>query len=464
MACILIAKDLLPAEQVIQFVRIRRPGSIQTSAQQQFVVKFERAMELRMQIFPVLEETVAGPKRSNASKKDTPSLHLKTIKLSVQDQQFFLSPAEVESHRFKYIHKTVFYCSTAMKRLSFEHFILACLAVTGLTRLTIKKNLEMDTDDTNGKFPMLNGLAPTKSARKLLKKKSSFMVATNSLSESGEENILTEVKLELNRNNWTRLFAITDVVAADLLTHPDSFRTNRRESANQSFLQLRKGLSTQDDASVHSTDKHEKVAEKLVLPAITPADRGDNQHHQQVLSKTQSQLSSAALDIVKEESHSSISNNMSSGNPLFASSVDEESDRLKQTSSDGLSPPSSSQHTETPEKKSPPQKGPSRKGDDTSSPPTRSIGPPALSMSRLRANSLRVISDAEIAKSKKMAINLVAQLLLDWLETRQQPLLSSQHVQEIGDIWKSHGHRYFGSGKGSFQSLSARCYLYTVFV
>lgn len=483
-ACILIAKDLLEASQVIQFIRLRRPGSIQTTAQQQFIYKFERAMYQRMQVFPVIEHVKKTSSSTSRSAATSTSLHLKTIKGSVQDQQHFLTPTEQANHRYKYIHKVVHYTTTAMKRLAHEHFLIACLAITGLTRLTIKRNLDLEADETMGHSSSGGvgggGAAPgggvgrgvgLRGSRMQLKKKNSFMVATNSLSESGEENILTELKMEVNGNKWSRLFTIADVVSADLARNPDSVRTMNYRENTSSFSNLRKGMSSYETSGADflpSMQTQEETNTTPVIP-ILPSPHA----HALGTSSSQHAFSQMALEVVEEGEGEA---NTTSAEGLRTTSVDEE----KVAEGHGLSlAPQAASHaiTTTPAVSStitavttlhphPPPHAKAQSevgiGKETEKGNTNNnnndhgnnsnggggglgAGLRSLSLSRLRANSLRVMSDTELAKSKRMSVNLVAQLLLDWMETRQNALFSEEVVAQLGQLWTKHGHRYFTS-------------------
>jgi hypothetical protein len=56
-----------------------------------------------------------------------------------------------------------------------------------------------------------------------------------------------------------------------------------------------------------------------------------------------------------------------------------------------------------------------------------------------RMTQLKQNSEVEYSKSKTIAANTVSQLLLDWLETRQDPLFGFSFISKLKDIWKSFG-------------------------
>lgn len=62
-------------------------------------------------------------------------------------------------------------------------------------------------------------------------------------------------------------------------------------------------------------------------------------------------------------------------------------------------------------------------------------------------------TEQDYAKSKKMAANLMAQLLLDWLETRADALLSADDVDALQDIWAKYG----GIPKGKPRQSALLC-------
>lgn len=447
---------------MIQFVRNRRPGSIQTVAQQQFVHKFEKALHLRMQVFPLIE---LDPNNHYGRRKSIPTLNLKTIKLSVQDQQHFLSPAEMANHRYKYIHKVVHYTTTTINRLAHEHFIIACLAITGLTRLTIKKNLELETTDESIARNVMPTMTASKSARRLVRKKSSFMVATNSLSESGEENILTDVKHELNVNKWTRLFSIADVLAANLEANPIADNDNSGETI-QSFTNLRRRMSLSGDDS--SMGPGSSIAAAMAIAAAAAGGGGKQsppstplstpvsspQHSQppvRQMSMLSTGQSNGALQVVEEDGESatpsvpvqqstSLDNDTTNSLPTLDVDSGGSKGSPNKSAEKASRPPHMELSVNSNDRAQSDRKLPSS--------PNSSRGGlmPVLSMSRLRSNSLRIISEADFAKSKRMAVNLIAQLLLDWLETRQHALLNEEMVNHLGDIWKLHGKNHFQTG------------------
>ena len=69
-------------ENAVNLVRQKRPGSIQTAAQESFVYQFERVFTRLLRVFPVLER--AGADRSPFLPHGEASLYAKTFKQSVE--------------------------------------------------------------------------------------------------------------------------------------------------------------------------------------------------------------------------------------------------------------------------------------------------------------------------------------------------------------------------------------------
>jgi hypothetical protein len=402
------------------------------------VQKFERAWVLRMQIFPVLElDFPNGAKKGQRVQ----TMHVKSIKTSVQDQQYFLTHAELIGYKFKYMHKLTHYTLTALKRLSHENFITACLAITGLTRLNIKKNLELEGDDNRPISPIFSpgNIMQQKSGRKLVKKKSSFMVATNSLSESAEENIMNEVKIELNSNRWVRLFSLAEILNIDLNSEADPVKVTMK------YQMPSEHVSNKEELLMLSAAQSPKSSTTLIpppsaipqLPTVIEADtrieaidayKGDNVEELGTSSKNlnyarslsnDSEASKPPLETVGIPIPTVISTNMSNRS-------DEERDKNSNASTpvhspDRLPPVNGSRSNSGKFPAGPirqlsfgsKQFSISSNGSNTSGPghmsranperSNRTTTLPAISMSKIRSNSLRQISEAEFLKSKKMA-------------------------------------------------------------
>ena len=58
--------------------------------------------------------------------------------------------------------------------------------------------------------------------------------------------------------------------------------------------------------------------------------------------------------------------------------------------------------------------------------------------SMFRSNSFKENTDADYGKSKRVSANIMSQLLLDWLETRQNCVFDANGVRLLKEIWKRH--------------------------
>lgn len=94
-ACILIAKDGLTASEAIACLRSKRPGSVQTTAQADFIHHFERYYAQLLNVFNT----------PNLYNELNLSISAKTISESVRDQEYTLLAPEKELLR--YVHKAV---------------------------------------------------------------------------------------------------------------------------------------------------------------------------------------------------------------------------------------------------------------------------------------------------------------------------------------------------------------------
>jgi hypothetical protein len=101
-ACILMVLHDMDGSAAIQLVRDRRPGSIQTKPQQQFVFDFEIYYRQLRCIFPpsIMDHSDEVARR--------------TIQQSVMDQQYLLKASERYTDKYRYIHKVMYHISQAL--------------------------------------------------------------------------------------------------------------------------------------------------------------------------------------------------------------------------------------------------------------------------------------------------------------------------------------------------------------
>jgi len=122
-ACMLIASERMAEDEAIQCVRTRRPGSIQTSAQKNFIHEFSLVYRSMQLVFPLIPEGSSSP---------SPPTFSKSIALSIREQQQFLSLHELTHRKLRWVHKIVAITSFALSSSSSVHvtpFSVACALV-----------------------------------------------------------------------------------------------------------------------------------------------------------------------------------------------------------------------------------------------------------------------------------------------------------------------------------------------
>ena len=312
----------------------------------------------------------------------------------------------------------------AIGRLVHDNFHFACLAITGFTKLAAKNTADVHT---HGKT-IVRADQTIGISSKLIHKKSNFMVALNSLSASSEEGLLRDIKIDLNGNLWTRLKSYMDVVGTTIQTNDSlSKLQNSNSIAKLNPSRSSKEISSSDlnKAASQST----KVDSKSKLD-VTPHKGEDNDKHdnsQASKSETHSKSGSDTQKKDEDSFHSNRSHNNNNasklppiinGKPTLAS-IPSMSNLMKKSLSFSSPPGSPQQH----------QANTSHNHHQSK-----------ISVTQLkRVNSLKQTSEADFSKSRKIASNIVSQLLLDWLETRQDPLFSIDIIMKLTDLWKLHG-------------------------
>lgn len=461
-----------------------RPGSIQTAAQQQFIHKFERHRQLLMQVFPTYEEIEES--RMGSTKSRAIITCPKPIATSVEDHRHFFSQTDQGKLQYRYVHKVVYLTSRAISRLSFEQFSVACLAITGLNKLTVKRNSIDGSRDSDAYAARAESVA---GRSQLVRKKSSFMVATNSLSESSEESMLTEIKLELNQNNFQRLASLVDVVSAEfrargislsdlgnriLLVSPGHTGELASNSHQHTSVPVRE-THRQNENPEHNTSNQHQSHEEHTLPAPSSRPQNEHPHRGEHLTTTERNKSAAHLDIHDTEEleryrshvvtpvkavsrsrlnlqHSAVENDATGMTPISRvqsnTNFHEREKKLsitinKERSSSSIVPkislPSAGLLLHGLSTRSINDNSQSNVSGSNTQRSNASVSSNISPMTTLRANSLRMNTEQDYAKGKKMAANLIAQLLLDWLETRADALFNSDLVDMLQDIWAEHG-------------------------
>ena len=296
------------------------------------------------------------PTYSNAT-----SLYLKTLHHSIKDQQYLLTIAEVNNRQFLWTHKLVYYTTASLQCLCREMVQLAYLGITGLNKLVPKENNshKFTSNISKGNMNFLIG-AP------------SYMVATNSMSQKLEETLLTDIKMEINVNKWTRFLAVAEVVSISLQIGHESVKRLTKVASHLeeksppqslhgvSLTSIPSGVSLHNGASSHS----------IVNPGAggAEANAGNN---------------NADADRYPELSFVGESPSSTPGGSLVAT------DGIYGAGSVGSIPNPFENRTRS----------------------TKSAS--------FRSNSMKENnSEAEYNKSKRVSANIMSQLLLDWLETR----------------------------------------------
>lgn len=284
------------------------------------------------------------------------SLYLKTLHHSIKDQQYLLTIAEVNSRKFLWTHKIVYFTTASLQCLCREMVQLAYLGITGLNKLVPKENNshKFTSNLSKGNMNFLIG-AP------------SYMVATNSMSQKLEETLLTDIKMEINVNKWTRFQAVAEVVSISL------------QIGHESVKRLTKVASHLDEKS---PPQSQQGAPLTSIPSGVSLHGG------------------------------SIKQNVTSAGAII-SGAEGTTDQYPELSFVGESPGS------TPGGGSTARDGVYGAGGVGSIPNPFENRTRSSKSASFRSNSMKENnSEAEYNKSKRVSANIMSQLLLDWLETR----------------------------------------------
>lgn len=307
----------------------------------------------------------------------TSSLYLKTLMVSLKDQQYLLTPVELSSRQFQWVHKIVFYTTISIQSLSRDMVQLSYLGITGLNKLIPKENNshKFTSNISKGNMTFLMS-AP------------SYMVATNSMSQKLEETLLTDIKMEINSNKWTRFQAVADVVSISL------------QIGHESVKRLTKVASHIDEKS---------PPQSIQGAHIASGPSGVSVHgSSSALTASSNNIHAGGSDKYPElsfvgETHSTSGSNLGGVHGVY---------------------------------------GPNGVGSIPNPFENRTR---AARSAPFRANSLKEHnSEAEYSKSKRVSANIMSQLLLDWLETRANCVFEAAHIDALLCVWKKH-YPDFGS-------------------
>lgn len=281
------------------------------------------------------------------------SLYLKSLKQSVTDQFYLLSPVDQASGLFQHVHKLVYFTSLTITALCKDHVQLAHLGITGLNKLVPRENTSYKFTSNLSKHNM-----------NILMNAPSYMVATNSMSQGLEETILTDIKLELNVNKWTRFMSVADMVSIALNLGKESVR-------------------------------------RLTKVTSTVAEEGKSPNPSNCPSRAPSgTFASPRVVSGKTASGPSVTAGASANADAGAGEA-------------GL-------------------------------PANTSSRPVVRANSMFRNNSFKETSDADYNKSRRVSANIMAQLLIDWLETRQNCVFDVSFTAQLLALWTKHYPRFGG--------------------
>lgn len=440
------------------------------------------------QIFPTLEEINKAVSFNPAGRRRSVVCHSKAIADTIRDQQYFLSPSDLAHGRFRYLDKLIYFTAQSIAHLSYENYAYACLAITGLNKLSVKSNVDLSLyrrHQNDAHFAAKADYSPTgnraSSSSQLVRKRSSFMIASNSLSESTEQSMLSEVKIEINDNKWAKFMSYTDIISAGLRSSGESLSRIAKEDidrqgsktsldhVSQSF-RIKKGisnltssqrsLSRQSSAKNNLAIDHMNISHDNSLSQVDPSNglkhRGlSPQGSFKAMLKTNDyprQLSPKNLDI---DAPIHENGSINTAPPVDANTS---SDRDKKSAGGSIALPAislgrgNSTSISFNRQASALLSGAEQQPIAQESTSKKKTASPS-SMTGMRANSLRMNSESDYAKSKKMAANLTAQLLLDWLETRTDALLPVEFIEKLTECWTEHGQLSSNSRKKSEEKV-----------
>lgn len=516
---------------VLTGLRSFRPGSIQTAAQEKFIQRFERSFYHLMHVFPMYEITDKNPSGN--------SLYSKTIAQSVKDQQYVMSSEERKNPVFKYKHKLVHVVVGALSKLSQEDFHLATLAITGLTKLVPKANRsESNSGPTGTLSPALSVerlMSPASGSRRVREHKAPpapeeqkvtcLMVASNSLSESTEEPIMNDMKLEINTNNYAKLLQVAEIVASNmssttknstsfrpvvasvpLIASPSSAKTSKslkesseevngdiamhasrdaqEEETSEDVVEpgrINNGSSSNSDVKVTKAPSEDRVMSPLTsylnaagVPQITSCDSNDDRLGDLLVSprdllspRIKQREHNDSMVVIKSKISPKLPALITA--PMLRLSSSNLGKKLMGTSSSNLGKGSSSSNL---------ARGSSNTnlGNNEESGVSHSVVNSSRNLANMnlgasssslgsvnsfsssggggsggshsmargnsfsllkhRANSLKGNSANDYAKSKRVSTNLMGQMLLDWLETRKNPLFEDKNFEVLDHLWR----------------------------
>lgn len=223
-ACILMVLHDMDGSAAIQLVRDRRPGSIQTKPQQQFVFDFEIYYRQLRCIFP--------PSIMDHSDE----IARRTIQQSVIDQQYLLKASERYTDKYRYIHKVMYHISHTLScyrknknRIKKSITTISSMAIIGLTLFRPEKyhdsSAHSSHDDADD------------DATTMVDSTVDRWLSTPHVLDERVFDLVRSIKEDINSNRWERFHMMCDVVSlSDCFIPSSSERVEEEEEESQTIL------------------------------------------------------------------------------------------------------------------------------------------------------------------------------------------------------------------------------------
>jgi len=196
-ACILVVVDNMDGSAAIRLVRDRRPGSIQTKQQQQFVLDFEiYYRELRcvfsVPLIPIQEYIM--------DKSD----EAKTIQKSVMDQQYLLKATERYTDKYRYVHKVLYHISQALSsyRKNRRNIAISSMAIIGFSVCLLDAHHDSAPSNHNDRDTMVHSTVDR------------WLITPHTAANDDRiVDLVRSIKEDINGNRWERFHMMCDVVS-----------------------------------------------------------------------------------------------------------------------------------------------------------------------------------------------------------------------------------------------------------
>jgi len=217
-ACILMVLHDMDGSAAIQLVRDRRPGSIQTKPQQQFVFDFEIYYRQLRCIFPpsIMDHSDEVPRR--------------TIQQSVMDQQYLLKASERYTDKYRYIHKVMYHISQALssyrknKNRKKSITTISSMAIIGLSVFRPEKYHDSSAHSSHDKA----GAAAADDDDAMVDSTVDRWFSTPHVLDERVFDLVRSIKDDINGNRWERFYMICEVVSLS-----DCFIASSSEKAEE---------------------------------------------------------------------------------------------------------------------------------------------------------------------------------------------------------------------------------------